>query len=248
VVRNFILATLFLCGAVTAFGERTQYQFARYQVILDRMPFGEPPPAPAAAAQPAQPATKEPAKNSILHSMRICALREVDGGEVRVGFVNIKEKPPKTYFLYKGQVQDGIRVVDVNYEKKMALLHKDGEELWIMMDAGPDGAIPGSQPAVGSKPKPGTKVAGKNANKAEPKKRKSYSERLKKRRKLEQERRKQIAEEKAKYTAEELKQHFKELQMEYIRTGQPALPIQLTPEMDAQLVEEGVLEPVDAAE
>jgi len=237
-----------MCFAVTAYGERTQYQFARYQVILDRMPFGEPPPVAAVASQPAQPATKEPDKNSILHSLRICALREVGGGEVRVGFVNIKEKPQKTYFLYKGQAQDGIRVADVNYEKKMALLHSEGEELWIPMDAGPGGAIPGLQPSVGSKPKPITKGAGKNAKKAEPKRRKSYSERLKQRRKLEQERRKQIAEEKAKYTAEELKEHFKELQMEYIRTGQPALPIQLTPEMDAQLVEEGVLDPLEAVE
>lgn len=245
-VRNFVLATCLLCIAVTVYGERTEYQFTRYQVILDRMPFGEPP--PAVASQPAQPATKEPAKNSVLHSLRICALREVGGGDVRVGFVNIKEKPQKTYFLYKGQAQDGIRVADVNYEKKMALLHSDGEELWIPMDAGPGGAIPGLQPTVGSKLKGPKTGAGKNAKKAKPKKRKSYSERLKQRRKLEEQRRKHIAAEKAKYTATELKEHFKELQMEYIRTGQPAMPIQLTPEMDAQLVEEGVLDPLGAVE
>jgi hypothetical protein len=44
-------------------------------------------------------------------------------------------------------------------------------------------------------------------------------------------------------TQEELDTHLKEVQMDAIRTGKPPLPIPLTPEMDAQLVREGVLPP-----
>ena len=44
---------------------------------------------------------------------------------------------------------------------------------------------------------------------------------------------------------EELQEHLKEQQMDAIRSGKPPLPIPLTPEMDAQLVEEGVLPPLD---
>ena len=47
-------------------------------------------------------------------------------------------------------------------------------------------------------------------------------------------------------TGESLQKHLQEYQMELIRTGQPPLPIALTPEMDAQLVKEGVLPPQTA--
>ena len=42
---------------------------------------------------------------------------------------------------------------------------------------------------------------------------------------------------------EELTAHLHQVQMDAIRTGKPPLPIPLTPEMDAQLVREGVLPP-----
>jgi len=245
--RNILVVGLIVSSAGTALGVKTDYEFSRYQVILDRMPFGEPPPPPSVVAPPAQPPTNEPAKNSVLHSLRICALREVGGGKVRVGIVNIKEKPAKSYYLYTGQMQDGIRVADVDYGKRMALLQADNEELWIPMNAGPGGPIPGSKPIVAAAAKPIVKPAAKGvrtpAKRAKSAVRKSYSQRLKARRKMEEERKLQIAAEKAKLSSEELKQYFQEKQMELIRNGQPALPIQLTPEMDSQLVREGYLDP-----
>lgn len=42
---------------------------------------------------------------------------------------------------------------------------------------------------------------------------------------------------------EELQTHLREQQMDAIRTGKPPLPIPLTPQMDNQLVKEGVLPP-----
>ncbi len=42
---------------------------------------------------------------------------------------------------------------------------------------------------------------------------------------------------------EELDTHLKQVQMDALRTGKPPLPIPLTPEMDEQLVREGVLPP-----
>ena len=44
---------------------------------------------------------------------------------------------------------------------------------------------------------------------------------------------------------EALQQHLQNYQVEAIRQGLPALPIQLTPEQDAQLVKEGVLPPIE---
>ena len=48
-----------------------------------------------------------------------------------------------------------------------------------------------------------------------------------------------------KYTGEELEKHLNEYQMEVIRQGMPPLPVQLSPDRDAQLVAEGFLPPVD---
>jgi hypothetical protein len=44
-------------------------------------------------------------------------------------------------------------------------------------------------------------------------------------------------------TGEALKKHLEEYQMNLIRQGQPPLPVPLTPEMEDQLVAEGVLPP-----
>jgi hypothetical protein len=42
---------------------------------------------------------------------------------------------------------------------------------------------------------------------------------------------------------EEIAQMLQEYQKELLRSGQPPLPIPLTPETDRQLVEEGILPP-----
>ena len=60
------------------------------------------------------------------------------------------------------------------------------------------------------------------------------------------ERQKPIEVPKPTYTGEALEKHLQEYQMEILRGGtMPPLPVQLSPENDAKLVEEGVLPPVD---
>jgi hypothetical protein len=44
---------------------------------------------------------------------------------------------------------------------------------------------------------------------------------------------------------EEVRENLRQYQMEVIRAGMPPLPIPLTPEMDDQLVAEGVLPPAE---
>jgi hypothetical protein len=74
----------------------------------------------------------------------------------------------------------------------------------------------------------------------------SYAERRRALLRKIEERRKQQAEEKPpepKLTGDALKKHLEDVQMDAIRSGRPPLPMPLTPEMDAQLVSEGVLPP-----
>ena len=56
--------------------------------------------------------------------MRLCALADSEAG-LRVGFVDIKQKPPRVYFLYVGESEDGISVVSADYDK--------GDEKWPLI-------------------------------------------------------------------------------------------------------------------
>ena len=70
----------------------------------------------------------------------------------------------------------------------------------------------------------------------------SYAER---RRQRMLERQKPVEVPKPIYTGEELEKHLQDYQMEVIRQGLPPLPVQLTPDRDAQLVSEGFLPELD---
>jgi len=125
-------------------------------------------------------------------------------------------------------------VVDADYVKESALLKSGGDEQWISMKADGGGAPP-----------PGTAVQTGTA--APETKGSSYTAR--RRRRLDA-----VAPPPAAtpaltpdqvLEAKAVEAHLQQQQMEAIRKGLPPLPIPLTPEMDAQLVAEGVLPPVD---
>lgn len=226
---TIVMAWLTLQSALAA---RTD--LGRYAVILERMPFGEPPPAVAAPppAPVAQP--RAPAADSFIKALRMCAITENDAG-TRVGLVDIKSKPQKTYFLYVGEQEDGLLLVEADYATERAKLRKDGEEYWISMKNEHQGAA-APVAAVAA-------VAAVGADNV-PRQRLSYAERLRRRREAEAARIEKLAE-RPKLTTEELEEKLREFQMDVIRKGEPALPIPLTPEMDAQLVSEGVLPPLE---
>lgn len=202
--------------------------FPRYETILTRKPFGEVPlqvdPSATQSTQPQQP--------PFVKELRMCAITESDLG-IRVGFVNIKSKPSKNYFLYVGESEDGIELVDADYEMEAALLRKGTEEHWVYMTRG-SGDL---NRAAGSQSASGPRAAQSRNGKG----RLSYAERLRQRREAMQSRMRTPP----KLTGEELEKHLKEYQMELIRKGMPPLPIPLTQEMDDQLVKEGVLPPVE---
>jgi len=206
-----------VCGAVV-------HDFDRYAVILDRRPFGDVP-SDAELAAAAAPAV--PSGPSFVDSLKMCAITD-GGGALRVGFLDVKTNPPKTYFLFVGESEDGIEVVSADYDAETALLRKGGEERMLAMVV----ATPGASPAA--KPKEritatGYKVVGGKI--------------LSPGRQLRMEERKRRSLELPALHGQVLDKHLREYNMEVIRQGAPPLPIQLTPEEDATLVAEGVLSP-----
>lgn len=203
--------------------------FDRYAVILSRKPFGDapveepPPPAPAPAAE------------SFARALRVCSITKPEGeGPIRVGIVD-KAANNAVYMLREGEESpQGIRLVSANLAEEEAVLQK-GDEIALLKL--------GQEPVT---PLSGQEAANRRAAPADAA---SYAERRRQRREalLEQAAQGNAAIERPppKYTGEELRKHLQEYNLEAIRQGLPALPIELTPEQDLQLVREGVLPPPD---
>jgi len=211
--------------------------FNRYEVILNRRPFGAAPveeePAPVRPTVPTGP--------SFADSLKLVALTAKQG-DVRVGFVDTKLKPPKTYFLFVGDSQDGIVVVSASYEDERVVLRKDGEERTLSMAAGGrvvETARPGT-PADARPSDIGARVATSSTGNRRPVPRVLSPGRQA--RLAEERRRAEIIPE---LHGQVLEKHLQEYNMQAIRSGAPPLPIPLTPEQDAQLVEEGILPPAE---
>ena len=187
--------------------------FERYQIIINKRPFGEEPPEAAAPKQ-------IPLNQSFAKDLRLTMLFEGPGGDVRAGVVNNALK--KSYILKIGEGEDSIELVEADIEKSEAMLRKGNEVALFKLEEG--------------KPEPLTKK--QQAARAS-----SYAERRKAmlQRVNEQKKKEEPAE--PALTGEALRKHLEEVQMNAIREGLPPLPLPLTPEMDAQLVSEGILPP-----
>jgi len=195
--------------------------FSKYQVILNRKPFGTVPPPPPAAPPP-QPKAVPPSQ-SFAKQIRLCALVEDDEGNIQVGVMNLATQ--SSFYLTVGNSEEGIELVSADYENEEAILRKGTEMAVIKIQSGEIEAI-----------------SPQEAESRISKGRASYAERRRLREERRAERQAQPPPEPM-FKGEELQKHLQEYQLEVIRQGLPPLPIPLTEEMDRTLVEEGVLPP-----
>jgi len=165
-------------------------------------------------------AKEVPIQQSFAKNFRLSMLYEGSNG-IRVGFVDGSQND-KSYILSVGETVGGIELVEADIAADEAILKKGNEIVLFKLKEDPT-VVP-------------------------TKKRKSrtstYAERRKAQQKKAEEERKAREEEHPPLTGEELRQHLEAVQMDAIRTGKPPLPMKLTPEMDRQLVSEGVLDPL----
>jgi hypothetical protein len=218
--RVVIVGLVCLMAGMIARGD----DFARYQVILNRMPFGVEPTPESLAAALAKP---EPPRELFTRNLKMCAVtRNLLNGDVQVGLMDLSTK--KNYFLRVGETEDGITVVEADYEGETALLRKDGDEERLgMSDAVAMTTV--TSPAGASAARAG--VA------------KSVPRGISPRQAV-----REVKVAPPKLTGEALEKHLQSYQMDLIRAGGekgPPLPMELTPEMDEQLVNEGVLPPME---
>jgi hypothetical protein len=119
--------------------------FSHYQPILDRKPFGVPPPAPVGPAA-AEAAAPPPA---FVSKIALCSINRTPAGPVAVGFVDSSQNPPKSYYVLNGDNSDGFAVLEASFENESATLEKDGVRIDLKMGKGPTvaAAAPGLQVA-----------------------------------------------------------------------------------------------------
>jgi hypothetical protein len=199
--------------------------FDRYQVIIDRKPFGDPPPPPPEPAKPPPPKA-----DSFAKSLRLSMIMESDDGEINVGIVDTSNN--LSFILRVGEPDGEYELVSASFDDGEAVLRR-GEEMALLditkasfqeVTPGQPRAQPGVSNPADSRP--------------------TYAER---RRMRAEQLRQQAAQPppEPKYTGEALEKHLHDYQMEVIRQGLPPLPIPLTPEQDDQLVAEGYLPAVN---
>lgn len=230
-----LVALLGLCVGMGSIAQAAD--FARYSVILNRQPFAaaepEPPPPEVVA-----PSDEPPA---FVSKLRLVALTESPAGP-QAGILDESVRPPRVYYLYEGEGQDGLTLLDTDYDREQALVSKDGEQYWMRMGASNQGGgrKDSAQRAPTRSATPAVVRAAQD-NRGAAASTDSYAERRRKR--LEEMRRR--AEASRNLTEQEVERQLREYQMRLIREGKTPLPIPITEEMDEQLVREGILPPRD---
>jgi len=121
-MRTVISVVILAAGTVCA--ETPQYNPERYDVILDRSPFGSDPLLDINPEQKAAAAAAAAAKE-----LRLCFLLESESGEIRAGFQNKLAKPgdPKSVILMVGESFMGMKLLDINLAASQATLESKGE-------------------------------------------------------------------------------------------------------------------------
>jgi hypothetical protein len=122
--------------------------FTHFQVILDRMPFGRPPPPPTPAAQPEE-AKQAQAEQALAKQIRLCAVTRTQQG-VAAGLIDSSANPAKNYYLYVGDEKDGVTLIAANLEEESAEIEKNGVRLTFTL-TGVKSATPPVNPALASR-------------------------------------------------------------------------------------------------
>jgi len=222
------IVLIVLCS-IQVFGTQV-YDASRYQLIIDREPFGaEPLQGPSPADLAAQQRKMDVAVANAAKQLRLCFLMESESGEIRAGFENLKATAgvARSVILHEGETFQGMKLLKIDLLASKATLEKDGVPVIFELAKPPTAARPTSTRRPTPAPQKRHFGGGFRKRSPPPPEQPKLSK----------------AEEKRLY--EERKAQLQQYQMEVIRAGMPPLPIPLTKEMDDELVAEGVLPPVE---
>jgi hypothetical protein len=221
-IRQILIGLIATTAAVHA----VEYTRARYEVIVERSPFGEDPQfATDSAADAKQEADALAAAKKLENDMRLCYLLETQSGEIRAGFQNLKAQQgdPKSIMLMVGESYKGMKLSAIDIVNSSATLMLNEKAVTFELTKSSAPVAKAAAPAAPNRRFGG----GFRAKPAEPAVPEEPA----------------LSPEEQAQKREEVRENLRQYQMEVIRSGMPPLPIPLTKEMDDQLVSEGILPP-----
>ena len=137
--------------------------FARYETILERLPFGPLPPGfnPADINSSSQ-ALKDKKSDAQISAeekklqaqLRVCAYNVAPDGRVYVGFIDNSAKPARCYHMKVGDTDDGWTLVSADDENSVRL-EKDGVEVTLGIGAGAADHSPSASASAAAQPSAG---------------------------------------------------------------------------------------------
>lgn len=207
-------------------GEVETYDRSRYDVIVERSPFGADP------LVDEENRKEVAAAKALEKDYRLCFLLESESGEVRAGFQNKKAKKgePKSVMLMVGESHGSMKLLDIDLENSSATLQYQGREITFELAKPKAGATKPNVPAA-TPNRPQRRFGGgfRRTTPEEP----------------QPEPEPQPSSEEVEAQQAAVRETLQDYQMEVIRQGMPPLPVQLTKERDDQLVAEGFLPPIE---
>jgi hypothetical protein len=224
--RTSAFALVMMTGACMAV---IDYKPERYDIILDRAPFGA---EPISGPSPAEEAAADlAAATAAAQELRLCFLFETENGEIRAGFENKKAKPgdpanPQNIILAVGESFRGMKLQEIDIERSQATLLRNGRRIRFELTKAPTAA----KPAPPKEKAPQRRFGGGFRRSKPPQQPAKPPE-------------PELTPEEQEARRAEIRRNLQDYQMEVIRQGMPPLPIPLTQEMDDQLVAEGILPP-----
>jgi len=232
-----LLLLLISVHAVPVFAQRPG-DYGRFQVILDKQLLGRP-----AMEEPISPVTAPPSSPSPSWAMEYrmtMMTRDAGDGSIRVGLQNVRDN--SGFLLIEGDASThGYQLSDADFEAFRATIRYNGNAHVFQLESGavatpaavpvlaPGGRVVTRRSGTGPFISPGMSPNPPRRPEPDPVNPEENPEAVPTRFN----------------SPEELQIHLQNVQMDAIRTGKPPLPIPLTPEMDEQLVREGVLPPLE---
>jgi len=200
---------------------KQSYTRDRYKVIVDRAPFGA---ELINVAPPVESATKITIAN-LEKKCRLSFLFKSNSGEIRAGFQNLhpQKGEPTSSIILIGESFMGMKLKSVDLNNSVAKLEYNGKMLTFALKK--QKTLPKTSRISRHRPNRRHSTKPRQIHRPPPRKKLSTEEQRKRR--------------------EEIRKNLQKYQMEVLRKGMPPLPVRLTPEQDAKLVEERVLPPLN---
>ncbi|MBP5790652.1 MAG: hypothetical protein J6W80_00120 [Kiritimatiellae bacterium] len=137
--RIFVAA--FVLSAAVAFGEKMPFE--RYQGVIDRYPFGRPPPnfnpnqmASEVSRSGANGSGEEltPEQEALTKAISFSVINLEPDGQLMVGFTDLSvPNSPKHYYMRVGETRNGWIVKEADQGEKTMTVEKDGIEVSLSL-------------------------------------------------------------------------------------------------------------------